>query len=751
MPEVRAQLIISARDEATAVMQGVGQSTQNVGTQTKETSLKFTELYSAVRLAEMGLRVVKDAYDQTVGPTLKLADSVRNLSEMTGISAEESSKLVYAANVTGVSVTSLETAIKASIRTLQSHKSAGIEPNIEGLAQLSDRYLAIQDPILRTKFLMDNFGRSGADMQELMQLGSNGIKQLGDQASAAGVVMSGPAVDAAYKYEQSIHKLDAAFLGLKVSIGEKIIPVLSSVADAMNENITLQDRITQAQQLGIDTSKIVNYTYQDGLKIITNTKEANYELGLAIDAKRAAGQSDNIVMANNILLHQQEAEVVKEEADKYYELQHSIWLASNAHDAATIKTYAAIQVERERLNAQKDAIEDQRLQAYMSNVIDSAQKSYLDTVKASQPEIDKLTQQIADMTAANGMEITTVVKGTYSQEDFNIATERAALAQDKYQAALQGTVDKHGKLHKANDLTLEGLRIAAEAAQNQVDKMEKKMGSSTTTTADYTNALKDAKDKLSDLQQKEKDAYDQVMKTTGQFILQQLALDMKLEPAMKLQMMHALGLVNEKEYELGQTVLGATKLFDFNKNGMIDNGIEADALAKYLADLQTQAVTTSDEGIAPLTAHASDATGKLADMKQAAIDAQTALSNIKDKSVTITTNHVDNYYTNRHGPDQAGYAGEGGSNQYGNAGPAGGGGTGGTTGGGAGHGAQEGQAAGGDYVVTGPRWFLAGEAGPERATFTPLGRAGPSDPALVALLNNLPAMMSRAVRDAIRR
>jgi hypothetical protein len=34
------------------------------------------------------------------------------------------------------------------------------------------------------------------------------------------------------------------------------------------------------------------------------------------------------------------------------------------------------------------------------------------------------------------------------------------------------------------------------------------------------------------------------------------------------------------------------------------------------------------------------------------------------------------------------------------------------------------QANGGDYVVSRPTMFLAGEAGPERATFTPLGGRG---------------------------
>jgi hypothetical protein len=38
------------------------------------------------------------------------------------------------------------------------------------------------------------------------------------------------------------------------------------------------------------------------------------------------------------------------------------------------------------------------------------------------------------------------------------------------------------------------------------------------------------------------------------------------------------------------------------------------------------------------------------------------------------------------------------------------------------------QATGGDYMVTRPTLFLAGEAGAERATFTPAGRGGAGGP-----------------------
>jgi plasmid stabilization system protein ParE len=60
------------------------------------------------------------------------------------------------------------------------------------------------------------------------------------------------------------------------------------------------------------------------------------------------------------------------------------------------------------------------------------------------------------------------------------------------------------------------------------------------------------------------------------------------------------------------------------------------------------------------------------------------------------------------------------------------------------------QAAGGDYIVTRPTLFLAGEAGAERATFTPHGGSSSGDiAALSAAIARLPRTISRSIRDAL--
>jgi hypothetical protein len=178
--------------------------------------------------AQAAFSTMQQVYNATVTETVEYATQVRNLSMTIGATAEESSKLIQAASDMGVSFDTLSAAMEGAIRK-------GAEPSIAGIAKLSDQYNAIQDPIERTRFLMETFGRAGADLQMLMQQGAAGIRELGQAAEDAGLVMDERAVQAARNYELALDnlydKLDAA----KIKVGNTFIPSLTSVIDAMVE------------------------------------------------------------------------------------------------------------------------------------------------------------------------------------------------------------------------------------------------------------------------------------------------------------------------------------------------------------------------------------------------------------------------------------------------------------------------------------------------------------------------------------
>ncbi|MCC6192070.1 MAG: hypothetical protein IT318_23825 [Anaerolineales bacterium] len=188
-------------------------------------------------------QAVKGAADFTkaaIGETVAYAKEVRDLGRTIGASAEESSKLIQAADDVLVSYNSLTSALEAAVRK-------GVKPTIEGLGELADEYNDIQDPITRTKFLMDNFGRSGADLAPLMELGAEGVRELGDAAKAAGLVMTEEAIEAAREYEKALDKVEERVLMVKLAIGNALVPALVDASNEVDRHAAAWDLLWNTQ------------------------------------------------------------------------------------------------------------------------------------------------------------------------------------------------------------------------------------------------------------------------------------------------------------------------------------------------------------------------------------------------------------------------------------------------------------------------------------------------------------------------
>lgn len=189
----------------------------------------FNNIQAGFQMLGAAASQVKEAFDQTVGATLEYSDQVRDLSRSIGASAVESSKLIQAADDVGLSYNELSNALEAAIRK-------GVEPNIKGIGQLADQYNRIQDPIARTKFLMDNFGKSGAELGRLMQLGSDGIREAGQAAEEAGLVMDEKALAATRRLEIAMDDMNDQWEALKLGIGLKAVPALNVLLESMNNS-----------------------------------------------------------------------------------------------------------------------------------------------------------------------------------------------------------------------------------------------------------------------------------------------------------------------------------------------------------------------------------------------------------------------------------------------------------------------------------------------------------------------------------
>jgi hypothetical protein len=216
-----------------------------------------------------GVKLLSGAIKDTINDTADYGMQVRDLSLLIGSSAEESSKLIQAADDVFISYETMSKAMQAAIRL-------GVQPTITGMGELSDQYNAIQDPIAKSKFLMETFGRSGADLAPLMKLGAAGIKALGDEAEKTGLVMDEKAVESAIRYKESLDNMQDTVDGLKTRFGllgmtmaTEVINNVMDMTDATDDsNMTLVEfldtaiegysvltRLTDASEAGVKVTK----------------------------------------------------------------------------------------------------------------------------------------------------------------------------------------------------------------------------------------------------------------------------------------------------------------------------------------------------------------------------------------------------------------------------------------------------------------------------------------------------------------
>ena len=179
----------------------------------------FGSVAAAAGIAVTAYYAISKAIEATVGEYVKYADQVRRLSQLNGTNAEQTSRLIQVTDDYKISVEGL---------TMATRKLAGEGKSLttETLAAMSDEYLALGTNAEKTRYLIENFGRTGTTFAEIMQAGSAAIR---DQAAAlsGGLLMTERSLKAARDYEKALDKMRDAAKGVKVSIGQYIIPVLN--------------------------------------------------------------------------------------------------------------------------------------------------------------------------------------------------------------------------------------------------------------------------------------------------------------------------------------------------------------------------------------------------------------------------------------------------------------------------------------------------------------------------------------------
>lgn len=187
----------------------------------------------------------------------RLSDDLHTLSDTTGLSMETLQKFQYASDLIDVSLETLTGSMSRMIRTMntarQGNKQAQEAFDQLGIAitdangQLRDGETVFNETIKalgnianeteRDAIAMQIFGRSARDLNPLIKGGADRLRELGEEAKAAGLIMSDEALGDVLELNDELDKLKATTKAtgtqLGITVGRIMLPALQKLSQML--------------------------------------------------------------------------------------------------------------------------------------------------------------------------------------------------------------------------------------------------------------------------------------------------------------------------------------------------------------------------------------------------------------------------------------------------------------------------------------------------------------------------------------
>lgn len=232
MANTATQIIISAKDETKQAFDSVRSGLGSLST-----------LATAFGVA---------ATANIVRTAANFSDEMGKAAQKVGLTTESLSKLKYAADLSDVAFEGLQTGVRKLSSNLvtaaqggkdakEAFALAGIQirdtaGNLKAsdvvLAEIADRFASMPDGVTKTALAVKLFGKSGADLIPLLNSGSDGLRDMGDEAERFGLVIDQKAAKAAENFNDNVTRLGSAIEGLKITASG---PVIGALADLTTE------------------------------------------------------------------------------------------------------------------------------------------------------------------------------------------------------------------------------------------------------------------------------------------------------------------------------------------------------------------------------------------------------------------------------------------------------------------------------------------------------------------------------------
>lgn len=235
----------TAAANSNATMQKIAQTAKEVGDGANKVANATKGLSSAAAggLVALGGMAVKAGQD---------ADELNTLAKQTGLSTEALQKMSYAADLIDVDLGTITNAVKKMKKGLDKNADTFEQIGV-AVKDANGEYRATEDifndtvealgkisnETERDIIAMDLFGASADELAGILDDGGKALKELGDEASSKGLIISQEDLDAANELNDTLDKLKAQLSGsfgqAAVKVAEALTPVLEKVAEVITK------------------------------------------------------------------------------------------------------------------------------------------------------------------------------------------------------------------------------------------------------------------------------------------------------------------------------------------------------------------------------------------------------------------------------------------------------------------------------------------------------------------------------------
>lgn len=433
-------------------------------------------------LAGIGLSATAAA--AAIGASVRAAadygDQLDNMSQRTGVAVEELSRLQYAAKLSDTSTEALGKGIGNLSKLMVGAASGGEESgklferfgislrNADGtmrsttevLYDLSDVFTAMPDGPEKTALAMEFFGKKlGSELIPLLNQGSAGLREMGDEAERLGLVLNAEQAKAAADFNDQLDRLGQLSRGIGMSLGSVLIPWLNKMIGEMD-----------AAAKSSEGFLVTFLKWPLGLSVVQKTRDAetNIErLTARIDALKAsikAGTSDSIYGFDDG--KKKQLEKLEAERAEYVALQNKkivtddeVTAAKRANIVASLareqanleqlKAIAAGKANADILKSDKDRVAEQLKDAEkLRGALQSAWETSRKEAQKAADDAVKLLEKAASVRTASADKATDLRNKDLPEEDrqaLALSQAQDLQGQGNYYAAAAGAAKLDGR------------------------------------------------------------------------------------------------------------------------------------------------------------------------------------------------------------------------------------------------------------------------------------------------------------------